>query len=260
MIMNLDNNEINISIWNIIDKYKENYPIFKQYYKKENSITQLFEIFNNNDIFCFKYNSIEGCSLCTPSINKTLYLNCIISYDINYLKLFSIEQLIYYNLKNDTYTCPNCGYNHNEKIKEPNVKNYYKTIVNVQCPKFIFIGFELSNEYDLYNEKGELNSINQINFLCYKRMEDNLSIILEKIVQKFTVYNLNYYLKGIVCSPFSGHFSGMIIDLDYEYKNLQKTNNYYYDDLKNNNEKIETNNYKDILNENLPLILIYKKE
>ena len=58
----------------------------------------------------------------------------------------------------------------------------------------------------------------------------------------------------------SGHFSGMIIDLDYEYKNLQKTNNYYYDDLKNNNEIIETNNYKDILNENLPLILIYKKE
>ena len=52
----------------------------------------------------------------------------------------------------------------------------------------------------------------------------------------------------------------MIIDLDYEYKNLQKTNNYYYDDLKNNNEIIETNNYKDILNENLSLILIYKKE
>ena len=102
----------------------------------------------------------------------------------------------------------------------------------------------------MYNEKGELNSINQINFLCYKRLENNLSIILEKIIQKLTVYNLNYYLKGIVCSPFSEHFSGMIIDLDYEYKNLSKTNNYHFDDSKNNNEIIETNNYKDNLKEN----------
>ena len=78
-------------------------------------------------------------------------------------------------------------------------------------------------------------------------MEDNLTIILEKIIQKFIVYNLNYYIKGIACLPFSGHFSGIIVDLDYEYKNSEKTNNYYYDDSKNNNEIIETNNYKDIL-------------
>ena len=50
----MDNNQLNIDIRNIIDKYEENYPIFKQYYKKENSITQLFEIFNNNDIFYYK--------------------------------------------------------------------------------------------------------------------------------------------------------------------------------------------------------------
>ena len=105
---------------------------------KENSIAQLFEIFNNNYIFSFKYNSFEGCSLCTPSINKTPYLNSIILYNINYLKLFSIELLIYYNLK--TYACPNYSFNKNEKIKESSVKNYYKTIVNVQCLKFIFIG------------------------------------------------------------------------------------------------------------------------
>ena len=35
-------------------------------------------------------------------------------YDLNYLSLYNIEQLIYYNLKNDTYTCPHCGY-HDEK-------------------------------------------------------------------------------------------------------------------------------------------------
>ena len=90
-IIKLNNSELNLGIWRIIDNYKENYPIFKKYYKEENSITQLFEILNNNDIFCFKYNSIEGCSICTPSINKTNYLNSIILYDINYLNLFNIE-------------------------------------------------------------------------------------------------------------------------------------------------------------------------
>ena len=52
----------------------------------------------------------------------------------------------------------------------------------------------------------------------------------------------------------------MIVDLDYKYKDLKKTNNYYYDDSKNNNEIIKANNYKDILNENIQFILIYKKE
>ena len=106
------------------DNYKENYPIFKLYYKEENSITQLFEIFKNNNIFCFKYNSIEGCSLCTSSINKMLYLNSIILYNTNYLNLLSIEQIIYYNLKNDDYIYLKCGYNQNEQIIDPDVKNY----------------------------------------------------------------------------------------------------------------------------------------
>ena len=42
-------------------------------------------------------------------------------------------------------------------------------LVNVQCPIFIFIDFELSDENDIYNEKNELNSINTINLICYIR-------------------------------------------------------------------------------------------
>ena len=188
-IINLDIDNLDHSIWNIIDKYKENYPFLKQYYKEENSITQLFEKFNNQYLFCFKYYSLEGYTICKSSFNKNLYINSIILYDINYLKLFSIEQLIYYNLKNDTYTCPKCGYGKNDIIINPNVKNYYKIIVNAQCPIFIFIGFELYDENDVYNEKNELHYINTINLLFYNRMEENIALILDKIVEKIIVYN-----------------------------------------------------------------------
>ncbi len=83
-IIKLDNDNLDHGIWNIIDKYKENYPFLKQYYKEENLITQLIENFKNQDLFCFKYYSIEGYTICPSSFNKTLYLNSIILYDINY--------------------------------------------------------------------------------------------------------------------------------------------------------------------------------
>ena len=62
--------------------------------------------------------------------------------------------------------CPKCGYGKNDRIIDLNAKNYYMTIVNVQCPIFIFICFELSYENDVYNENNELNYINTINLLC----------------------------------------------------------------------------------------------
>ena len=189
-----------------------------------------------------------------------MYLNCIVLYDLNYLNLFTIEQLIYYNLKNDSFTCPNCGYNKHEQIIDANIKNYYKTIINVYVPVFIFIGFELSHEDDLYNKKHKLNSITTMNLLCYNRMEENINLILEKILEKITVYNTNYFLKAVICSPFSGHFSGLIINLEDNYKNLEPNNNYYYDDYINNHEIIKIDNFKDILKDNIPFILIYKKE
>ena len=82
------------------------------------------------DIFSFKYISKEGCNKCLFSENKVNYLNPIINYDLTYINLFSIEQLIYFLLKNDIYICPKCGYGQNDKIINENVQNYYKIIEN----------------------------------------------------------------------------------------------------------------------------------
>lgn len=112
---------------------------------------QLFEIFIRNEFFCFKYYSFEGCSNFTPSKNKENYLNPIINYDINSLKIYSIEQLIYYKLKNDIFVCPYCGYNKEEEIIDVNVKNDFKTIYHVDAPYFIFVSFDFSEVDDSYD-------------------------------------------------------------------------------------------------------------
>ena len=123
-IINLNINQLNRGIWSLIDIYKKNYPFLLVNHKEYNNITQLFHRFNNNKIFCFKYESLEGCNICTPSMKKESWLNSIIMYDLSYLSFYNIEKLIYYNLKNDAYTCPNCRY-HDEKIINQNKTNYY---------------------------------------------------------------------------------------------------------------------------------------
>ena len=94
----------------VVNQYLQNYPFLFVNYKDYNNITQLFHRFNNNKIFCFKYESLERFNFCTPAMKKESWLNNIIIYDLSYLSLYKIEKLIYYNLKNDAYTCLLCRY------------------------------------------------------------------------------------------------------------------------------------------------------
>ena len=73
--------------------------------------------------------------------------------------------------------------------------------------------------------------------------------------------NKKYLLKGLICCPFSGCCNTILINLSKDLHLLKKGLNYFYDDSQNNNQiiKIE-NNWRNLLNNNLPFILIYQKE
>ena len=83
----------------IIYKYKSNYYFLKISYKNENTINQLLHILNNNKNICISYISNEGCNKCFINKSEKMFLSAVINYDINYLHTFTIEQLIYFNLK-----------------------------------------------------------------------------------------------------------------------------------------------------------------
>ena len=49
----------------VVNRYlQKKLSVFVLNYKEYNNITQLFHRFNNNKIFCFKYESLEGCNIC----------------------------------------------------------------------------------------------------------------------------------------------------------------------------------------------------
>lgn len=110
------------------------------------NIIVLFKYFLNLkkiSIFCFKYNYLEWCTDCSPPIQKTSFLNPIINFDINYLYIYSIIDLINMLLQSKISVCSKCGYM-NDTIINENDKKHYITIVNIECPIFIIIRFELS--------------------------------------------------------------------------------------------------------------------
>ena len=95
-ILNLNESELK----NIIDRYKHNYKFLKQEYQEYNTIRQLFDKFEKNDLFCFKYNCIEGCTNCMSPLQSEKYLSPLFCFDNSYIHLFTITGLIYNQLKN----------------------------------------------------------------------------------------------------------------------------------------------------------------
>ena len=52
----------------------------------------------------------------------------------------------------------------------------------------------------------------------------------------------------------------MLINLEQDENPLKKGKNYFYDDLKNDNNIIEIDNFNALLDQNIPYILIYSRE
>ena len=91
-ILSLTDEELDRGVWNILDKYKNNYPFINQGFKQYYSITQLFSKFEKDKRFCIKYSVIEGCSNCIVGKNVEFFLNPIINFDNANLILYtSIE-------------------------------------------------------------------------------------------------------------------------------------------------------------------------
>ena len=257
-ILQLNNNELNEGIWNIIDHYKENYSFLLEGYKQYYSITQLFSKLEKNSLFCIKYVSNEGCSNCTnPKISEN-YLNPIINFDNIYINIFNISDLIKNLIKNETSVCPNCGY-YKDKIIDENDKKYYRIVTHVEFPMFLFIGFDFEIGSDIDSNSNITNSLGKQNFLAFNRLKNNLDLIKNLILDKIVINNINYILKGIVSTPYAGHYNGIITDLNEDIYLLKKGKYYFYDGQKNNNDIIEIENWRGLLDSNLPYILIYNK-
>ena len=114
-------------------------------------------------------------------------------------------------------------------------------------PDILFIGFYLSIGKDIDNEEGNTNYLAVQNILAFNRLKASKDLIINLIKGSIFLYKTKYELAGIVCTPYSGHYSGLIINMKEDSHLLKKNLNYYFDSQLNNNEILEIKDWKNIL-------------
>ena len=60
--------------------------------------------------------------------------------------------------------------------------------------------------------------------------------------------------------PSEDHFTLTLINLQNNSFLMEKGKSYYYNDIMNNNEIINIENWKRILNDEVPILVLYEKE
>ena len=83
--------------------------------------------------------------------------------------------------------------------------------------------------------------------------------IIENLQEKILVYKDEYKLVGIVNTPKSDHYTGLIIDLNENILQLKKGCNYYYDDYTDDYLIKKVDDYKSLLFDINPYIALYVK-
>ena len=243
-------------IWDLLNNYKTQFfdlTTSKEKYKEFNSFLQCINLLNNDPIFCIKYSTIEGCSICKNQIIKENYFQPFIDLNEEDLKN-NIDLNVKLNniLKNISTTCLIYGYDKEGKIINENT--YYKIITSRSNPNYLFICFEFI----------DINSGNYIDLLDQEiknydnRIKYNNEII-SYIQKNKKINNDEYILVGVVTTPSNDHYTGIIVNMLYNISNLLQNHSYFYDSKSYNHRIIEVENLDLCLNSNNPYIALYKK-
>ena len=137
-----------------------------------------------------------------------------------------------------------CGYL-NDKIIT-NLQTCSETIFDMHNSNVIFFFYELGGEKDNFDDV--LNNIKK-----------NISLIKTQIKKTFLFKNELYFLSGIICCPYKGHYTSIIVNLKEKIGSLNVKANYFYDDRSLNHEVKEIDNYDSLLEDYLPYVVIYIK-
>lgn len=209
-------------IWQLFEKYKiKELDLIsnKSYFKQYNSIIQALNILKNMELFCLKYNLYEGCSLCTIAKESIEYLSPFIEIKETELKnKYNVEDIVKNKFTNVQSVCPLCGYNENNKIIS---QTYFKIYNKFVAAKFLFITFEFTDEHE-----GIMKSDDEVELLAFnKRIMYNKEIV-EYLLSEKTLFGLKYNLIGVINTPQSNHYNGVLINLNKKYLSLEIGKNY----------------------------------
>ena len=245
-IKQLTNKDLLKGIFSILSV--EPYSIFSKKLNIEtyagtfNNISYLFNIFENNSNFCFKYNQKIYCNNfnCLNRIqeNEGLFKSPIISIMDNDLAMFdNIESIISNSFNFHEVMCITCK------------NNGISIIDNLEFPNIITVEFHIS----------DMENINTIN---YNDITSGNCKIKKFIKNILNFDNINIYsLKSIIYFE-PGHWTSLSMNIDLKDDEFFTSNYFYYYDDTNKHGLIEKINLFNISNgfrRKFPYLLIYKK-
>ena len=225
-----------------------------QCFKEFNTIIQPILLLKELDIFCIKYNILEGCSFCQYQDKRNLYYKPYIEISLDEIKNnLDLELILTNKFKNNYSYCNICGYDINGQIIDSKNPSHYYVLIEKFLPDIIILIFEFTES--IIQNSGKFN-YNE-NDLNYNLRLHNINNILAFMRDEIKLNNKIYYLGGIINTPFANHFSGTIINLKLGMNSLKEKNNYYYDDYSNNGEVILCDRVNNLLKNNIPYGCIY---
>ena len=206
-----NNNDIyNGEIWKLFEKYQINELDLisdRNNFKQYSSIIQALNIFKNINIFYLKYNLIKGFSLCSKAKESIEYLSTFIEIKtLNLQNKYNVEDIVKNKLNNVQSVSPLCEYNKNNKIISQTYFKIYKF--------YVFITFEFTDEHEAIN-------YNEVEILAFNKRITHNNEIIDYILTEKILFGVKYNLIGVINTPESNHYNGIIINLNINYQSLE---------------------------------------
>ena len=255
--------ELNSGIWNLLNKQQfKNFNLKEYGYKQFFSIMQHIENFKNQEFFCIKYSLIEGCSNlnCTKTLIKEEYFSPSINFNEEYWIQYDIPNFLDYLFRNINSYCVKCQWK-DGLSDQKTLPKYFKNFTNIITPLFLFISFEdnLNANFDKFLISDIKITEFKLNSLLFNKLRENIDYIRKIIVEEFKYYNIIYRLRGIISMPSNDHYTATLVNIQTESFSIEKGKSYYYNDNSNNNEIVPLEDWKVILNDEIPVLILYQK-
>ena len=93
-----------------------------------------------------------------------------------------------------------------------------------------------------------------------KNIRNNITLIKAQLIENYKFKNEEYSWAGLICCRYNGHYATFIINLENEFKNLNKGSSYFYDDCSKLHDLEEIDSFKNLLSDYLAYIDIYVKK
>ena len=140
--------------------------------------------------------------------------------------------------------CPKCGWLNDIQIT--NIATFYLNINFIRNQDFIFLFYDIGDINDDFQK-------------IYNNINNNKLDIISQLESKIYIRSDIYILSGIICCPYNGHYTSLLINLNENYLYLKKHLNYYYGDTSYCHDLVEVDNIKDVLVDAVPYMALYIK-